>query len=136
MTLYSFRKIYARLVLSRAKHRSLHGHPKLALKIARWVCSYTYPGSAFFSCDSAPLDIVTKRREGFERLARLFRQRSPKTIALSAGLETSMPDLAFVNAHRVPFQIQQYVQEHPGVGSIVEEADRAAVAAIDGNRCH
>ena len=45
---------------------------------------------------------------------RLFRQRSPKTIALSAELETSMPDLAFVNAHRVPFQYQQYVQEHLG----------------------
>ena len=133
MTLYSFRKIYARLLLFRAKHKSLHGHPKLALKIARRVCSYTYPGSAFFSCDSAPLDIVTKRREGFERLARLFRQRSPKTIALSAELETSMPDLAFVNAHRVPFQYQQYVQEHLGVGSIVEETDGPRVRDMDGN---
>jgi glutamate-1-semialdehyde 2,1-aminomutase len=133
LTLHFFRKIRARLLLSRAKHRSLQGHPKLALKLARWVPGYAYSGRAFFASDFAPLDIEQKRREGFQRLGNLFRQRFPKTIALSNDLETSIPDLAFVNAHRVPFQYQPYVQRHLGIGSVVEETDGPRVRDMDGN---
>ena len=133
MTIHFFRKIRARLLLSRAKHWSLQGHPKLALKLARWVPGYAYSGNAFFASDFAPFDIEQKRREGFQRLSNLFRQRFPKTIALSNDLETSIPDLAFVNAHRVPFQYQPYVQRHLGIGSVVEETDGPRVRDMDGN---
>ena len=133
MTLNPLRRIYARLLLSRAKHKSLHGHPRLALKIARRLPAYTYAANAFFSTDSAPPHIQKKRREGFERLAKLFRERSPKTIALTEELEDAIPDLAFVNAHRVPFQYQQYIQDHLRIGSIAEETDGPRVRDIYGN---
>jgi glutamate-1-semialdehyde 2,1-aminomutase len=129
----SFRKISGRLLLSRAKHRSLQGHPRLALKLARWLPAYAFPEKAFFTSDSAPLAIEKKRRDGFERLADRFRQRSPKTTALTEELETGIPDLAFVNAHRVPFQYQQYVQQHLKIGSIVEATDGPRVRDMDGN---
>jgi glutamate-1-semialdehyde 2,1-aminomutase len=128
-----FRKIFARLLLSRAKHRSLQGHPRLALKLARRIPGYAYPESVFFSSDSAPPRVEKKRREGFHRLANHFRERSPKTIALTHDLETGVSDLAFVNAHRVPFQYQQYLQEHMRIGAVLEESDGPRVRDLDGN---
>jgi glutamate-1-semialdehyde 2,1-aminomutase len=128
-----FRKIFDRLLLSRAKHKSLQGHPRMALRIARMVAGYTYSEQEFFTSDSAPPDIEKKRRDGFNRLANTFRQRFPKTIALSQQIETGVSDLAFVNAHRVPFQYQEYVQEHLQVGSVVEETDGPRVRDVDGN---
>src|SRR5262245_28607042 len=105
----------------------------MALRLARHVPSYTYPESRFFSSDSPPAEVLRKRREGFQRLAGLFRERFPKTIALSEELEAGIPDLAFVNAHRVPFQYQQYVQHHLRIGSIVEATDGPRVRDLDGN---
>jgi glutamate-1-semialdehyde 2,1-aminomutase len=133
LTIHLLRKLGARLLLSRAKHGSLQGHPKMALKLARWVRGYAYPEETFFTSDSAPPDIEKKRRDGFRRLADLFRERSTNTSALSDELEGSIPDLAFVNAHRVPFQYQPYVQRHLRIGSIVEETDGPRVRDVDGN---
>src|SRR5262249_41614141 len=114
------RKLSARLLLSRAKHRSLQGHPRMALRVSRRLAAYSYSEDAFFSSDSAPAEVQNKRREGFERLAALFQERFPKTIAISEELEAALSDLAFVNSHRVPFQYQKYVQRHLRIGSVVE----------------
>jgi len=133
VTINPVRTVYARLALSRAKHRSLHGHPRLALRIASWVRSYSYDENEFFASDGAPQEIQRQRREGFHRLAGLFRSRFPKTIALTEELEAGVSDLAFVNAHRVPFQYQDYVRRHLRTGSIVEETDGPRVRDVDGN---
>jgi glutamate-1-semialdehyde 2,1-aminomutase len=133
LTIHILRQIRARLLLSRAKHKSLQGHPRIALKLARWVPGYSYSEKMFFASDSAPADIAERRREGFRRLADFFRQRSPKTVALCEDLEADVPDLAFVNAHRVPFQYQHYVQQHLKIGSVVEETDGPRVRDMDGN---
>src|SRR5262249_29522298 len=42
-------------------------------------------------------------------------------------------DLAFVNAHRVPFQYQEYVQHHLRTGSVVDASDGPRLRDIDGN---
>jgi len=133
VTIFLCQKIYARLLLSRAKHKSLHGHPSLARRLARWVPSYAHPERKFFCNDSPPIEIQDKRRKGFERLAKLFRERFPKTIVMSEELESAISDLAFVNAHRVPFQYQQYVQHHLKIGSIVEATEGPRVRDLDGN---
>jgi glutamate-1-semialdehyde 2,1-aminomutase len=128
-----FRRISDRLLLSRAKHQSLQGHPRIAARLARWVPQYTYSENSLFSSDSAPPEIERKRRAGFERLAGLFRQRFGKTIALSEELQSGISDLAFVNSHRVPFQYQEYVAHHLKIGSIVEETDGTRLRDMDGN---
>jgi glutamate-1-semialdehyde 2,1-aminomutase len=133
LTIHFIRKTYARLLLSRAKHKSLQGHPRWALRISRWVPGYSYPEQMFFTSDSAPPDVEKKRREGFSRLADLFRQRFPKTTALSRELEAGVSDLAFTNSHRVPFQYQRYVQQHLPAGSVVEETDGPRIRDMDGN---
>jgi glutamate-1-semialdehyde 2,1-aminomutase len=105
----------------------------LALRISRWIPGYSYSENSFFTSDSAPPEIERKRRRGFERLGNFFRDHFQKSIALSRQLETGIPDLAFVNAHRVPFQYQQYVQQHLSIGSIVEETAGPRVRDMDGN---
>src|SRR5262249_14451488 len=101
-----FRKIFSRMLLSRAKHMSLQGHPKMAQRLSSWISLYSYGENCLFSSDSAPLDIQEKRRQGFKRLADHFRRHFKITVAWTEQIEGAVSDLAFVNSHRVPFQYQ------------------------------
>src|SRR5262249_16048754 len=93
----------------------------------------SYGESSFFSTDGAPQEIQKIRREGFRRLASLFRHRFANTIATTDALEATLPDLAFVNHQRVPFQYHAYVQRHPKVSSVVQESDAPRLRDMDGN---
>src|SRR6187402_2128113 len=73
-----------RLLLSRAKHRSLAGHSKWSRRIAGLIPALDYDVRQFFGCDGAPEDIVAKREQGFARLAAVFADRFPKSRALTA----------------------------------------------------
>jgi glutamate-1-semialdehyde 2,1-aminomutase len=126
-------KIKARLLLSRAKHPSLRGHAKMAQRVARHLPFYEYGEEAFFSSDGAPVDVVERRRDGFERLAGVLAERSKESLRQSAELESGLPDLAFVNAHRVPFQYRNYVASRLRVGCLVAEASGPSVRDLDGN---
>src|ERR1700704_804908 len=59
------RKVQLRLQLSRAKHRSLTGHSRMARRFASLVPFYEYDDSQFFRTDGAPEDVVAARRAGF-----------------------------------------------------------------------
>ncbi len=126
-------KLKARLLLSRAKHPSLRGHAKMAQRVARHVPFYEYGEGAFFATDGAPPEVEARRRAGFERLAATFEGRAKETLKHSAELERGLPDLAFVNAHRVPFQYRNYVASRLKVGCIVTEASGPRVRDMDGN---
>ena len=47
-------KIHARLLLSKAKHPSLRGHPRMARRLAGWIRFYEYDDDTFFRADDAP----------------------------------------------------------------------------------
>ena len=47
------RAAYLRLLLSRAKHRSLEGHSRIARRLASWVPYYEYGPERFFQADDA-----------------------------------------------------------------------------------
>src|SRR5580704_14355700 len=96
-------RVAGRLLLSQAKHPSLRGHAKMALRVSRLLPFYEYDEDAFFACDGAPESVARERRDGFRRLASTLSSRSPKTLAMSEELEESLSDVAFVNAYRVPF---------------------------------
>ncbi|MCP6652324.1 hypothetical protein NL518_29950, partial [Klebsiella pneumoniae] len=70
-----------RLELSRAKHRSLAGHSRMAKRLARWVPGYAYDETQFFSADGAPADVVARRRAALQRLGAEFDTRFAKTLA-------------------------------------------------------
>jgi glutamate-1-semialdehyde 2,1-aminomutase len=48
----------ARLQLSKAKHRSLHGHARLSQRFAKLVPFYEHGEERFFSSDDAPADVA------------------------------------------------------------------------------
>ncbi len=107
-----FTKARARLELSRAKHPSLAGHARWSRRIAALIPFYDYDDSRFFRCDGAPDDVAERRRNGFARLAQLYRERFPadrrahRRKAGTASRTCSSPP-----AYRVPFQFS-----HTGAG--------------------
>ena len=128
-----FSKVRARLQLSRAKHRSLTGHAKIALGLSRLLPFYEYDEETFFATDGAPPPVVDRRREAFDRLARRLTAHKPKTLEASAELEAGLSDVAFVNAYRVPFQYRRLVRDRLKVGCVVTETDGERIADLDGN---
>jgi len=126
-------KLRARLLLSRAKHPSLRGHAKMSLRVARLFPFFEYGEDEFLGVDGAPPDVVAKRRESFDRLAGELSSRAPKTLELSRELEDELPDVEFVNAHRVPFPFRNAVASRLRIGSVVAETDGLRVRDLDGN---
>ena len=124
----------ARLDLSRAKHRSLTGHARMARRIASLVPFYEFGEEEFFRSDGAPDEIAARRRSGFMRLAQLYRERFPKTRELTAQAREGISDLQFTDAYRVPFQYSRVVREHLGTGSFAQSSSGVMLTDLDGNR--
>ena len=66
-------KIYPRIQLSRAKHRSLAGHSQIAKFLTRLLPGYALGEELFFIADGALYDVTEKRKNGFNNLARTLK---------------------------------------------------------------
>jgi glutamate-1-semialdehyde 2,1-aminomutase len=130
---FLLRKSYVRLQLSRAKHRSLAGHSRMARRFAGWVPFYRYDESSFFAADSAPSDVSAARRAGFMRLSALFAARFKESALYSAQLAGAVSDLEFTTRYRVPFQFSDYVRRHFKPGAFVQSSRGVCVTDLDGN---
>jgi glutamate-1-semialdehyde 2,1-aminomutase len=130
------RKLWARLQLSRAKHRSLTGHSRMARRFASLVPFYEYDESQFFRVDSAPDDVAAARRAGFMRLAALFGERFRQSAALSGEIADAVSDLQFTSRYRVPFQFSGYVRRHFKPGTFVASTSGVTVTDLDGNHLY
>lgn len=126
-------KIRQRLLLSRAKHRSLAGHSRWSRRIAKLVPALDYDPQRFFACDDAPADVVAKRRTAFDRIAATFAARYPKGRALTAETRPGLSDLQFTGLYRVPFPFARHVRENLGVGAFLERSSGVTVTDLDGN---
>jgi glutamate-1-semialdehyde 2,1-aminomutase len=129
---FLLRKLYVRLQLSRAKHRSLTGHSRMARLFASWVPFYEYGESQFFSVDSPPAQVEATRRAGFLRLSALYAARFQKTAAQTAELK-GVSDLEFTSRYRVPFQFSGYVRRHFKAGSFLQASSGVTLTDLDGN---
>ncbi|MBC7802412.1 MAG: aminotransferase class III-fold pyridoxal phosphate-dependent enzyme, partial [Candidatus Parcubacteria bacterium] len=123
-----------RLELSRAKHPSLTGHSRMARRVAGMIPYYAYDEARFYRSDGAPDEIEARRRAGFARLADLYRERYPRSAALTAQARENIPDLAFTGAYRVPFQYSHYLRQHLTTGTFVQSSSGVTVTDLDGNR--
>jgi glutamate-1-semialdehyde 2,1-aminomutase len=126
-------KAKRRIELSRAKHRSLAGHARLARRIASIVPFYDYGEDRFFRCDDPPEAVASRRRDGFMRLAAIYRDRFAQTGALTAEVRDGLSDLQFTSAYRVPFQFSRFVREHLSPGAVLGNSTGVTVSDIDGN---
>ncbi|WP_043835819.1 aminotransferase class III-fold pyridoxal phosphate-dependent enzyme [Muricoccus aerilatus] len=123
----------ARLALSRAKHRSLTGHARMARRVASLVRFYDFDEARFFASDGAAEEVAARRREGFHRLAALYRTRFPQTAALTEEAKAGLSDLQFTAAYRVPFQYSRFVRRHLASGSFLASSAGVTVTDLDGN---
>jgi glutamate-1-semialdehyde 2,1-aminomutase len=123
----------ARLELSKAKHRSLAGHPRIARFVASLVPFYQYDEARFFDSDAAPDDIVAQRRADFAWLEDLYRKRFASTLRLTAEATELISDLQFTEAYRVPFQFSSHARQHLPVGAFLQSSSGVMTTDLDGN---
>ncbi len=123
---------HQRLQLSRAKHRSLAGHSRIAKRLARWLPGYNLEDDAFFNCDGAPEDIQALRKQAFFELANTLQARHKLSIEATAAARENISDMQFIAAYRVPFQFSRMVREHLKVGSFLQSAQGVQVTDLDG----
>lgn len=126
-------RVKRRLELSRAKHRSLTGHSKMAKRFAALIPGYAYGPEEFFTADGAPAEVVARRKAGFERLAGALRERRTKSLMLTAEAREHISDMQFIGAYRVPFQFSPHCREHLKLGAFLEAASGVKVRDLDGN---
>ncbi len=129
-------KLQRRLQLSKAKHRSLAGHARMARRIASFVPYYDYGEERFFCADGAPAAIAAQRRDGFFRLAALYDERFRETNQLTAEVAPRISDVQFTDAYRVPFQFSRYVRRHLKIGTFLQSSSGVTVTDLDGNQLY
>jgi glutamate-1-semialdehyde 2,1-aminomutase len=123
----------ARLDLSKAKHRSLTGHPRIARFVASLVPFYEYDEMRFFRADAAPDEVAAQRRFEFARLSDLYRKRFARTLKLTAEAAEFISDLQFTEIYRVPFQFSRHVRRHLPVGAFLQSSSGVTTTDLDGN---
>ncbi|MFN8848630.1 MAG: aminotransferase class III-fold pyridoxal phosphate-dependent enzyme [Inhella sp.] len=127
-------KAVRRLQLSVAKHPSLTGHSKMALRLARWLPGYRLEGDAFYGADGASLALQSRRREGLQRLAHKLNTRHARSLAATREAREGLSDLQLTGAYRVPFPFSATLRGLLGVGAFVQRVDGAWVVDLDGER--
>ena len=125
-----------RLQLSFAKHPSLAGHSRMAKRVAAHLPGYSYGEAEFFGSDGAPADVQAQRRAGLLRLADVFRQRFPRSTALTVETAGGLSDLQFTGSYRVPFQYSRLLREHIRMPAFVGSSAGVQVTDLDGNRLY
>ncbi|MDI4633169.1 aminotransferase class III-fold pyridoxal phosphate-dependent enzyme [Pelomonas sp. V22] len=131
--LLSLPRLWRRLCLSRAKHRSLAGHSRMAQRLARLLPGYAYDEARFFAADGAPPDWQQRRRAAFERLCAEYAQRYARGAAMSDQARTALPDLRFTSSYRVPFQFSPYLRERLKSSSFMQASSGVTIEDVDGN---
>jgi glutamate-1-semialdehyde 2,1-aminomutase len=126
-------KAKRRIELSRAKHRSLAGHSRIAKRIAGLLPGYAYDEATFFNSDHADSAVVQRRRDGFAKLAALYAARFPKSVAMTASARDIISDLQFTGRYRVPYQYSDYLSQHIKSGSFVKASQGVTVTDLDDN---
>ncbi len=129
-------KLRRRFELSRAKHRSLAGHSRMARRLAGLLPFYEYDDAQFFCSDGAPADVAGTRRAGLERLSAQYKARFAETIRRTAEAAESISDLQFTDAYRVPFQYSRFLRRHLPSAAFVQSSAGVIVTDLDGNRAY
>ncbi len=126
-------KAKRRIELSRAKHRSLAGHSRIAKRIAGLLPGYAYDEATFFNSDQADSAVVQRRRDGFFKLAATYAERFPKSVAMTASAREIISDLQFTGRYRVPYQYSDFLSQHIKSGSFVKASQGVTVTDLDDN---
>ena len=122
-----------RLELSRAKHRSLAGHSRMAKRIAALIPGYAYDEERFFASDDAPAEVVAPAPQGFAQLCSAVRAPLRPERRDDGAAREGISDLQFTGSYRVPFQYSPYLRQHLKSGSFLRASSGVTVTDLDGN---
>lgn len=127
-------KAIARVRLSRAKHRSLAGHARMASRVVAWLPALDYPLEGFFRVDGAPAEVENARQSAFFRLSELLQQRQPQSQAAARQAMPVLSDLQLTSRYRVPVPFSRVVREHLPAAPFARATHGARLEDLDGNR--
>ncbi|ALV08589.1 aminotransferase class III-fold pyridoxal phosphate-dependent enzyme [Roseateles depolymerans] len=127
-------KGWRRLQLSRAKHPSLAGHSRMAVRLARLMPTQRFGDDRFFDADDATPEVVQRRRASFEALSRTLQERHARSIEATAALKPGLPDLQFTSGYRVPPPFSPVVQKALPLGAVMRASDGHWLTDLDGQR--
>lgn len=136
MLAWGLPKAVRRLQLSRAKHRSLAGHARMAQRVAALIPGYAYDEARFYAADGAPDAVAARRRAGLAMLEAQFDHAWPRGQALTAQAREGLSDLQFTGQYRVPFQFAPVLKQHLRTSSFIARAQGVTVEDVDGNVFH
>ncbi len=122
-----------RLALSRAKHRSLAGHSRIARRLARLLPYSEYDAHEFLRSDGCPEDVAALRESGLAQLAERLAAKAPRTLALTEELREGLSDLTFTDAYRVPYQYRAHLRRQLRVPVLLESSEGVHLRDPDGN---
>jgi glutamate-1-semialdehyde 2,1-aminomutase len=82
--------------------------------------------------DSAPPEVVARRKKAFFDLSSRLSESGPKTRETAEQIRARVSDAAFVDAHRVPFPFRDLARRHFPGGVVLEESRGHQVRDLDG----
>jgi glutamate-1-semialdehyde 2,1-aminomutase len=129
-------RLWRRLQLSRAKHRSLAGHSRMAKRIARWIPPLQYNAERFYAVDGAPTAIAAQREHALLALATQFRQRFSRGLGLTATVTDSIADVGFTARYRVPAPFSHHLRKHLRMPAFIASANDVRFTDLDGNELY
>lgn len=124
---------WRRLTLSRAKHRSLTGHSRMAKRVAGWLPGYRLEEQAFFGADGADQTLQEQRRRALESLSLHFKTSVPKGAAMTQEAKQFLADLDFTGRYRVPFQFTETIANAINTSSFIARTVGPVIEDVDGN---
>ena len=101
--------------------------------LARWVKRCDLSDEEFYRADGAGPREVERRKAGIARLAQLFRENYPESLAWADSIRDSFSDLRFTDANRVPFPFARFMRERFNLAAVVTASDGPRVRDLDGN---
>src|SRR5262250_1601792 len=107
--------------------------PALSRQLAWWVRPRSYSDEEFFLADGADERTVARRRAGIDRLAHLFGTRHPRSAAWGDAIRSSLSDLRFTDANRVPFPFARFMRERFSLCSVVTASRGPWLRDLDGH---
>ena len=107
--------------------------PALSRQLAWWVRPRSYSDDEFFLADGADERTVARRRAGINRLAHLFETQHPRSAAWGDAIRSSLSDLRFTDANRVPFPFARFMRERFSLCSVVTASRGPWLRDLDGH---
>lgn len=132
----AFTKARHRLRLSKAKHPSLRGHAKISRRVAKHVPFYQYTDKQVISCDGADEATISTRRRSLSNLTEKLNLHFAKANALSAQIKSSVSDMQFTDAYRMPFQFRDFGRRHLPCANFAVASEGVRIRDIDGHWTH